>query len=90
MVTKASISKNISNELNISKKESKKIFEKFISLIIGKSTKQNVKIHGFGVFSIHQTPKRVGRNPKTKESYIIMPMNKLIFKASEKVKEVLN
>jgi len=90
MVTKANISKNISNELNISEKESKKIFEKFIELIVSESVKKNIKLNGFGVFRIHHTPKRIGRNPKTKESYIIKPMKKLIFKSSQKIKEILN
>ena len=37
-----------------------------------------------------KTLQRVGRNPKTKEFYIIYPALKISFRASKKIKEVLN
>ena len=49
-----------------------------------------VKLSGFGAFSFKKTPKRVGRNPKTKESYIISERNKLYFNPSSSTKEKLN
>ena len=39
---------------------------------------------------VHNSPKRLGRNPKTKESFIIPPRKKINFRASKKVKEDLN
>ena len=45
---------------------------------------------GFGTFYSHKTPKRIGRNPKTKDSYIIQPRIKINFKPSNKVRGTLN
>ena len=66
-----------------------------ISLRLYKLIKTNVrsnkvKITGFGTFYLHKTAIRNGRNPKTRESYIIPSMVKLAFKASNKAKRKLN
>ena len=39
-----------------------------------------VKLSGFGTFSFKKTPNRIGRNPKTGNSYIIPALNKINFK----------
>lgn len=90
MSTKASISKNLSRELNLSSNTSKKLVDIFLNTIIQKSNKKTIKISNFGSFSMNITPQRLGRNPKTKESYIICSRKKLTFSASKKIKEVLN
>lgn len=74
----------------ISIKDSKLLNNHFLELISKNLNKKNVKISGFGVFSEHISPKRIGRNPKTKESYIIKSMRKPVFRASKKVKDILN
>ncbi len=90
-LTKSLISKNISRETNISIKEAKSITGKFIELIKDKSNKNiKVKISGFGAFLFKRTPKRIGRNPKTKDSYIIHPRIKLSFRASNMLRKKLN
>lgn len=90
MSTKLSIAKNISKELGITLKESKKILESVLTIIKNNSKLNDIKFSGFGTFYIHKTKERIGRNPKTKESYIIESFRKLNFKASNKVKETLN
>lgn len=90
MSTKLSISKNLKNKLDIPLNDTKVFFEIFLMLIKKESRSKKVKINGFGVFYFHTTPNRIGRNPKTLESYIIRPTKKLIFKASSKTKEILN
>lgn len=90
MSTKASISKNLSRELNLSSNTSKKLVDIFLNTIIQKSNTKTIKISNFGSFSMNITPQRLGRNPKTKESYIICSRKKLTFSASKKIKEVLN
>jgi len=90
MTTKASIAKEISSKTLISSKDSKKIIDSFISTIIRNVESKTIKINRFGTFKYQNTPKRLGRNPKTKESYIINPMKKVIFKASNYSKKVLN
>ena len=90
MSTKLSISRNIANELGIPLKDSKLLLDKFLLTLKKESKLKKVKLSGFGIFYKHITPNRVGRNPKTLESYIIKPTKKLIFKASVKTKETLN
>lgn len=90
MITKAIISKKLAEELNISLIEAKDITNTFIN-ILAKSLKMNdVKLSKFGTFERKMSVKRVGRNPKTKECYIIAPRRRLFLKASNKIKKILN
>jgi integration host factor subunit alpha len=88
--TKTDIVKNISKKSLISTGDAKNILESFLSIIKNKSKLRSVKLSTFGSFSIKKTPKRFGRNPKTKDSYIIPALYKLNFKPSNKIKENLN
>ena len=88
--SKSDIAKNISIKSLVSVGESKILLESFLSLIKNSSKNGPVKLSNFGTFSFKKTPKRLGRNPKTKDSYIIPRLNKLNFKPSNKVKENLN
>lgn len=90
MSTKLSISKKVSKKLNLSLIESKSITNYFLKLISSSAKYKKVKISGFGSFALMHSPEREGRNPKTKESYIIHARKKIIFKASNKVKKILN
>jgi len=89
-VTKKIINREIANNVVLSSEDSHQILEKFISIIKKESKDKNVKISGFGTFYKKKTVQRNGRNPKTKESYIIYPRVKLLFKASKKIRGVLN
>lgn len=71
-------------------KDSKLLLDKFLLILKKESKLKKVKLSAFGTFSMHITSNRIGRNPKTLESYIIKPTKKLIFKASVKTKETLN
>jgi len=88
--SKTNIIKNISKKSLVSAGDAKKILESFLSLIKNNSKLRSVKLSSFGSFSFKKTPKRLGRNPKTKDSYIIPELNKLNFKPSNKIKENLN
>lgn len=70
--------------------ESSRILESFLEIIKSKSKSTTVKLSGFGSFSVKKTPERLGRNPKTKESYIIKQQNKFNFKPSNKIKRDIN
>jgi len=89
-ITKKSINKKLSNQILISRAEASSVLEFFIETIKKESKSKQVKLSGFGVFCIKKTHKRTGRNPKTKESYIITERAKLNFRPSSKVKELLN
>ena len=89
-VTKKDLVKSITKKSLIPSLESSKILEVFMLLIKTNSKSKAVKINGFGSFSFKKTPKRLGRNPKTKDSYIIQERIKLNFKSSNKLKGKLN
>ena len=89
-LTKNNIITNLNKNSSLSVGEASSIFESFLSVIKTKSKSKSVKLSGFGTFSFKKTPKRVGRNPKTKDSYIIPELYKLNFKPSNKVKEQIN
>jgi len=88
--TKNNIINYLKKNSSLSVNEASSIFESFLSVIKSKSKSKSVKLSGFGTFSFKKTPKRVGRNPKTKDSYIIPELYKLNFKPSNKVKEQIN
>ena len=87
---KKNIIQNIKSQTDISSSEAAAITESFLLLIKTKSKSKTVKISSFGSFSFKKTPKRLGRNPKNKDSYIIPELNKLSFKPSNKIKGQIN
>ena len=87
---KTNIIKNISNKSLLSSIEATSILESFLLLIKSKAKLKSVKLSCFGSFSFKKTPKRLGRNPKSKDSYIIPSFNKLNFKPSNKIKRKIN
>ena len=89
-LTKRDIANNISLSSTLTLLESSKLLDKFIQKIIVSSKKSNLKLSNFGTFSYKFSPKRVGRNPKTKEEFIIKNRKKLSFSSSKKIKELIN
>ena len=86
---KKDIVKNIYTKTQLSSNDSKKFLDFFIEYLI-KNKNKNVKLSNFGSFILVNTPKRIGRNPKTKEEFPIKAREKLSFKASKKTKSFLN
>jgi len=89
-ISKANIVKSITKKSKLSALEATDILESLLLLIKNKSKSKIVKLSNFGSFSFKKTPKRLGRNPKTKDSYIILEYNKLNFKPSNKIKKKIN
>jgi nucleoid DNA-binding protein len=87
---KSNIVKKINKNSSISNEDSSILLESFLSFIKNHAKLSVVKLSGFGTFSFKRTPNRVGRNPKTKDSYIIPAMNKLNLKPSNKIKDQIN
>lgn len=90
MSKKLDIVKNVSYATKMPKVVSTKVVDSFLSLIKKKSTSHKINISNFGVFFYFKTSERIGRNPKTKESYIITSKNKLKFLPSNKLKKIIN
>jgi len=87
---KKDICNNISSKALISKDKSKEILRNFLNLVTSKSKSRIVKISNFGTFYTKNTPQRLGRNPKTKEEFVISKRSKLFFKPSNKIRNIIN
>ena len=88
--SKRDIAKNISSNIDLSEAESTLLVNSFINIIKTKSKKSSLKIASFGTFSTKKTPERIGRNPKTKQEFIISERSKLKFSASNKLRNLIN
>ena len=74
-----------------SKQISENLIDDFLSTIVSNiKSEKKLKLSKFGTFSIRQKKSRVGRNPKTKETFPIQARSKLTFLSSKKVKEIFN
>jgi nucleoid DNA-binding protein len=87
---KKKIVNKVSKDLFISLQDATDIFEHILFLVKNNSKDKVIKLSGFGSFFYKKTLKRMGRNPKNGESYIIDSLNKLTFKTSNKIKKILN
>ena len=88
-VTKKSLVTNISKKLGLSQKDSLFFVNSFLKSIID-NHKHGVNISNFGSFIYKKTPKRIGRNPKTLETFKIKARKKLTFRPAEEIKKSLN
>ena len=89
-ITKKDIIKNINKESLLTIADGTTLLESFLLFIKEQAKSNKVKLSNFGTFSFKKTLKRIGRNPKTKDSYIIPQLRKLNFKPSNKIKEKMN
>ena len=90
-ISKKDLSNSLKTEANISTEDASIFIETFFqSLSESFQKNQTIKISGFGTFTKFNTKPRVGRNPKTMQSFPISSKPKIKFKASSKVKEMLN
>ena len=88
-LTKKDLAKNISKKLGLSKKDSLFLVQHFFRILIENKNKY-INISNFGTFINKETPKRIGRNPKTLQEFDIKPRQKLSFRPSNKIKENIN
>lgn len=89
--TKKDISLKLSENLEISLSLSSRLVDYFTECIKTNLNENNdIKISGFGTFKISKTPKRVGRNPKTKESFIISERKRIKLVLSSRVRGYIN
>ena len=89
-MTKKDIAKEISNLTDLNKNLSIDILNKFLNILKKEIRTKTIKISRFGTFKVSLTPKRLGRNPKTKKTYVIEARNRLSFTASNHVRREIN
>jgi integration host factor subunit alpha len=87
-LTKADLAESLFNELGLNKREAKEFVELFFEKVrTALAEGKQVKLSGFGNFSLRQKNPRPGRNPKTGEEIPITARRVVTFRASHKLKE---
>ena len=90
-ISREDIADTIHAEFGFSRKECLSIVNDIIEIIIeGLESNGIVKIHNFGTFKLKRKNSRVGRNPKTKEEFIIDDRYVVTFKASKNIIKFIN
>ena len=90
-LTKQEIVNSIYMQIGYSKKISENLLEDFFEIILLNLKKnKKVKIAKFGTFELRFKKKRIGRNPRTKESAIISERKVILFKPSKELKNKIN
>jgi len=89
-LTKAELAELLFERLGLNKRESKDMVEAFFE-IVNEALVQgtDVKLSGFGNFSIRRKAPRPGRNPRTGEPIPIKARNVVTFHASHKLKAIV-
>ncbi|WMY96233.1 MAG: integration host factor subunit alpha [Arsenophonus sp.] len=86
-LTKAEISEDLFKKLSIKKCDAKNIVNLFFENIsFSLENGEQVKLSGFGNFSLRNKTERLGRNPKTGESIFISARRVVTFRAGKKLK----
>ena len=89
-LTKAELAELLFDRIGLNKRESKDIVEAFFDLLHEALVKgQEVKLSGFGNFTIREKGSRPGRNPRTGESVPIKARNVVTFHSSHKLKAIV-
>lgn len=50
---------------------------------------ENVKLSGFGIFSVKERAERIGRNPRTGEEITVPPVKVVQFRAGKSLKDAM-
>jgi|TARA_Y100000389_G_scaffold188687_1_gene211548 integration host factor subunit alpha len=88
--TKNDLIKLLSIKTGFSKNISKKLIDDLLYILIQNLLEGKLVLKNFGVFKIIKKKKRIGRNPKTKEEFIINARKSLTFLPSKQMSDLLN
>ena len=87
-LTRMDLSEAIFREVGLSRNESAGLVESVLDHVSSALERgEQVKISGFGTFSVRQKSARVGRNPKTGEEVPIEPRKVLSFRPSQQMRD---
>ena len=88
---KREIITKITSAIGFSSKNVQKITEDIIEIIISNLVyNKKINLKNLGTFNVVFKNERKGRNPKTKEKFIITSRNTIKFKVSETLKKKIN
>ena len=88
--TKNNFIEQLSKKTGFSKNISKKIINDLLKILTQNLLEGKFVLKNLGVFKIIQKKQRIGRNPKTKEEFIINARKSLTFSGSKKISDFLN
>ncbi len=89
-ITKKEITKILSEKIGLSSLYSKKIVNDLIQIIIKQIKNNNLILKNIGTFKIISKNERIGRNPKTKEQFLIKKRKSISFISSKNLTKIIN
>ena len=86
-LTRAHLAETVSPYLTVSRREAATLVDSVICEIVDTLTRgEEVKLSGFGVFSIRSKNERLGRNPRNGDPARITPRKVVVFRPSRLLK----
>ncbi len=86
-LTKADLAKHLDEQIGLTNREAKEIVELFFQYISNALINgQQVKLSGFGNFTLHDKKERPGRNPRTGEEVPVSARRVVTFHCGQKLK----
>ncbi|MBM1174751.1 HU family DNA-binding protein [Microvirga arabica] len=90
-ITRADLTQAVYEKVGVSQAESARLVEQVLREVsITLVSEEKVKLSGFGIFSVRQKGRRIGRNPKTNVEVPIEPCHSLTFAASPLLRTRIN
>ena len=89
-ITKKEIASLVSKKINTTNDEGLLVLNSFFQILKKELQDRDIKLSKFGVFYTKKTKSRIGRNPKTMETYKIPSIKKVFFRSSKITKDILN
>tara|TARA_Y100001958_G_C20868620_1_gene303803 strand:+ start:242 stop:529 length:288 start_codon:yes stop_codon:yes gene_type:complete len=89
-LTKIDFSKNLSIKIGFPISMSKEIIDGLINICSEMIKDNNLVLKNIGTFNLILKNERVGRNPKTKEKYLINKRKSIQFVVSKNLSKILN
>ena len=89
-ITKKEIAESLSQKTGLPLSLTKKLVNNLLSIMCEQLKKNNLIIKNLGSFKLIEKNERVGRNPKTKEEFIINKRKSISFMSSKNLTNYLN
>jgi DNA-binding protein HU-beta/integration host factor subunit beta len=89
-VTKKEIVRFISDELNLSQQDVKKVVQKTFDAVIDALAKEGrIELRNFGVFEVKERKARKARNPRTGEEVFVASKRVVTFKPGKEMEQIV-
>ena len=89
-ITKKEIAESLSQKTGLPLSLTKKLVNNLLSIMCEQLKKNDLIIKNLGSFKLIEKNERVGRNPKTKEEFIINKRKSISFMSSKNLNDYLN